>query len=267
MKQQKHWMLTTILTLCGLCTFFCACNKTGTNHPYVAGTLEGTLADSVPAQILESIEKANRFHQHEIMGDTVNNVWVFSIDEVDTTSTKGYGIVVMKGATSTTFPNISNTREPQARYNSSTGDLWLTSSAMEGTGVQVERLYQIRFQDDDKAYVVHTIDPYDLQQQLCQRIGYAIDGQQVTLYDGSQPIATATNTVTDMGGFDDEQPLWIGEQMTYDLNEDTPHLLITPGVKFTTGLVLTYDDMPTLSAPLTIDSDGKVSIGELKASK
>ena len=35
------------------------------------------------------------------------------------------------------------------------------------------------------------------------------------------------------------------------------------GVNFTTGLVLTYDDMPTLMAPLTIAEDGKVGIGEL----
>ncbi len=34
-------------------------------------------------------------------------------------------------------------------------------------------------------------------------------------------------------------------------------------VNFTTGLVLTYDDMPTLMAPLTIAEDGKVGIGEL----
>ena len=67
-----------------------------------------------------------------------------------------------------------------------------------------------------------------------------------------------------MGGFDSEQPLWIGEQIEYDLSGDTPRLLITPGVKFTTGLVLTYDDMPTLSAPISIDGEGKVNIGEIK---
>ena len=40
---------------------------------------------------------------------------------------------------------------------------------------------------------------------------------------------------------------------------------VTPGINFTTGLVLTYDDMPTLTAPVTIGEDGKASIGELQA--
>ncbi len=129
--------------------------------------------------------------------------------------------------------------------------------------LQVDRLYQIGFGDNGIAYIVHTVDPYDIQQQLCQRLGYRIKGEQVTLYDGEREIAQATNTVADMGGFDSEQPVWIGEQIQYDLSGDAPCLLVTPGVKFTTGLVLTYDDMPTLTAPITIGDDGKVNIGDL----
>ena len=41
------------------------------------------------------------------------------------------------------------------------------------------------------------------------------------------------------------------------------NFMYTCGVNFTTGLVLTYDNMPTLMAPLTIAEDGKVGIGEL----
>ena len=66
-----------------------------------------------------------------------------------------------------------------------------------------------------------------------------------------------------MGGFDNDRPLWIGEQIQYDLSEDVPCLQITPGIKFITGLVLTYDDMPTLAAPLTISETGEVSIGDI----
>ena len=264
MKRQKRWMLTAILTICGLSAFLCACEGTGTDHPHVAGTLEEPITDSAPTQIKELIERASRFRQHEILNDSENSIAVFNIDEVDTTSTEGYGIVVVKGARSTTFTDICNTFEPEARYNSTTGDLWLTSSVIHGTGVHVEQLYQIRFHDDGKAYIAHTFEPFDLQQQLCQRIGYAIDDQQVTLYDGRQLLTTVTNSVTDMGGFDDEQPLWIGDQIEYDLSEEAPHLMITPGVKFTTGLVLTYDDMPTLRAPLTVGAEGTSSIGDLK---
>lgn len=262
MRQMKLWGLTALL-VASLGAGLTACKGTGASPVRMAGTLEEALpADSAPASVMETMERGGRFHQHDILNDTANSVSVFSIDEVDDTSTEGYGIVVVKGATSTTFPSIVNEREPQARYDSATGDLWLTSSVMAGTGVRVDRLYQIRFDENEKAYIAFATDPYDLQQALLERLGYSIDGQQVSLYDGQRLLATVTNSITDMGGFDDEQPMWIGEQLAYDLSGDAPCLLVTPGVKFTTGLVLSYDDMPTLRAPLTI-ADGKLSIGEL----
>lgn len=67
-----------------------------------------------------------------------------------------------------------------------------------------------------------------------------------------------------MGGLDCEQLLWIGEQMVYDLSTTTPSLLVKPGVKFITGLVLTYDDMPTLTAPLKMAAHGSVSIDDVE---
>ena len=265
MRRMKSWMMAAILMLCGVSVFVCSCNKGATaEYPYVSGTLDNALEpDSAPARIMEAMERAERFHCYEIMCDTAHAICVEAIGEVDNTPTEGYGIVVEKGAVSTNFLNLRNSRSPMARYVEKDNVLWLSCSAMEGTGVTVERLYQIRFDERDKAYIAQSIDPYDLQQQLCQRLGYRIEGEQVTLYDGGREIAQATNTVTDMGGFDNEQPLWIGEQMWYELSGDVPLLLFTPGVNFTTGLVLTYDDMPTLMAPLTIAEDGRVSIGEL----
>ena len=272
----KTWMIAAIVTLCGCEVLFCSCKSssktTETSYPLVAGTLEEAVKpDSAPAKVMEAMERAERFHNYEIMSDTLHSVCVEAIGEVDATPTEGYGIVVEKGAASTSFLNLSNARQPKARYDAKTGTLWYANSAMWGTGVQVERLYQILFDKDDKAHIACTIDPYDIQQQLCQRLGYSIEGEQVTLYDGGREIANVNfngndnaNIVSDMGDFDSEQPLWIGEQIEYDLSGDTPRLLITPGVKFTTGLVLTYGDMPTLSAPISIDEKGKVSIGELK---
>jgi hypothetical protein len=197
------------------------------------------------------------------MNDTVNEVYVVSIDEMDEIFTEGYGIQVTKGAMSTTFPNIRNTREPQAKYDAKTGDLWLTSSAMEGTGVRLEWLYQIRFGENELAYIKTEVNPYDVQQALLQRLGYTIEGETITLFDGDKQLATVTNTIKDMGGFDDEQPLWIGEQLYYDVSGDMPKVIFTPGVKFTTGLVLTYDDMPELSAPISIDENGQFTIHEI----
>ncbi len=265
MKRMKPWMMAAILILCGASVFVCSCNKGATaEYPYVSGTLDNALEpDSAPSWVMEAMERAERFHCYEIMCDTAHTISVEAIGEVDNTPTEGYGIVVEKGAVSTNFLNLRNSRNPMARFIEKDNVLWLSCSAMEGTGVAVERLYQIRFDEEDKAYIALSIDPYDLQQQLCQRLGYSIEGEQVTFYDGGREIARATNTVTDMGGFDNEQPLWIGEQIQYDLSGDAPRLLFTPGIKFTTGLVLTYDDMPTLAAPLTISGDGEVSIGDI----
>ena len=99
--------------------------------------------------------------------------------------------------------------------------------------------------------------------ELIQRLGYTIEGENISLYDGDKLLATVINSVKDMGGFDDEQPLWIGEQLYYDVSDDEPKVIFTPGVKFTTGLVLTYDDMPELSAPITIDENGMFTIHEI----
>ncbi len=257
-------MLASILTLCGLILCFNSCG-TQPNKLSVAGTLEPLPTDSAPSEVLEVIEQAERFHPSgiAILSDTLNDISVMSIEETDKASTDGYGVIVMKGAGSTTFPNISHARKPEAVYDNQNGNLWLTSNAVAGTGVNVDWLYQIRFDEENKASIAHIVNPYDIQQQLCQRLGYTIEGQDITLWDDTDKIATFTNTITDMGGFDDENPVWIGDQIAYDLTDPVPHLLVTPGIKFITGLVLTYDDTPTLTAPLTIDEDGTVSIGKL----
>ena len=263
-------MIAAILIFCGVSVFFVSCNSRGKGPegPYVAGTLDGPLSpDSAPARVQEAMERAERFHSYEIMSDTAHAICVEAIAEADATSTEGYGIIVGKGSASATFPGFRNSREPKAKYDGKTNTLWLSCSAIEGTGVQVDWLYLICFDENDKAYIAQTVNPFDLQQQLCRRLNYLIEGEQVTLYDGGREIARATNTVTDMGGFDSEQPLWVGEQIQYDLSGEIPRLLVTPGIKFTTGLVLTYDDIPTLVAPLTINSDGTVSIGDIKEYK
>ena len=75
---------------------------------------------------------------------------------------------------------------------------WQTAIVMHGTGVHVEKLYHIGFKEG-RAYVEDTIDPYDVQKVFCQRLGYTIEGEQITLYLDCEPVATVTNTVTDMG--------------------------------------------------------------------
>ena len=262
MKRKNFISLAIAIIAMGMMT--AGCKTASVETKQMAGTMEEPVpSDTMPDNVQQALAKATKYHSHELMNDTTNEVCVVSIDEMDETSTEGYGIQVTKGAMSTTFPNIRNTREPQATYNAKTGDLWLTSSAMEGTGVRVEWLHQIRFGENELAYVKTEVNPYGVQQELLQRLGYTIEGETITIYDGGKQLATVKSTVTDMDGFDDEQPLWIGEQLYYDVSGDEPKVIFTPGVKFTTGLVLTYDDMPELSAPLTIDENGLFTIHEI----
>ena len=260
--------LKPLISFLAICLMMASCKSTTIDTKSMAGTLDAPLlTDSIPADVQKAMDKALKLHNHEVMSDTASNVAVFSIDEIDQTPSEGFGFVVTKGAVSTNFLNIINTRQPQAKYNAKTGDLWLTSCAMSGTGVNVEWLYQIRFKEDGKAFIKTEVNPYDVQQELLKRIRYTIDGENVTIYDGEKVLTTITNTITDMGGFDDETPMWIGEQLYYDLSGDEPKLVFVPGVKFTTGLALLYDDMPDLSAPITIDENGNLTIHEITVIK
>ena len=104
---------------------------------------------------------------------------------------------------------------------------------------------------------------HSVQQALLQRLGYRINGQTISLYDGDKLLASVTNSVKDMGGFDDDQPLWIGEQLYYDVSSGDPKVIFIPGVKFNSGFVLVYDDMPDLSSPFTVDENGLFTIQEI----
>ena len=259
--------VTSVLCL-AICLMMAGCKSTTIDTKSMAGTLDTPLLhDSIPVNIQKAMDNALRIHHHEVMSDTTANIAVLSIDEIDQTSSEGFGFMVTKGAVSTNFLNIRNARQPQAKYNAKTGDLWLTSCAMSGTGVNVEWLYQIRFKEDGKAYIKAELNPYTVQQELLKRIDYTIDGENVTIYDREKSLTTITNTITDMGGFDDEAPMWIGEQLYYDLSGDEPKLVFVPGVKFTTGLALLYDDMPDFSAPITIDENGNPTIREITVIK
>lgn len=287
MKKTMYSLMASLVVL-SVCGLFAACagSKSIKN---VCGTLEGPLAeDSVPAQVKQAMDNAKKIHPHEILSDTANDVSVMSIDQADEISTEGFGIMVTKGSQSTTFPQIRNVRQPKARYNKATGDLWLATSAMEGTGVQVERLYQIRFKEDGQAFIASTVNPYDVQQAFCKHLGYTTEGEKISIYFDEELIDSVKNTVTDMGGFD-EDALWIGEQITFDLTFtyhqpccDTPanshsgdshsplnqpRVCVTPGVKFVTGLVLHYDNMPEISANITVDDKGALTLSDIDVRK
>ena len=286
--KKMNVIAAAVIFLGGLSVLMNSCQTKQSGVRLVAGTLDAPLpADTAPQHVQEAYGKALKVHPFDILSDEANSISVCGIGEVDTTSTEGYGIMVTKGATSTTFLNIRNTRQPMARYDAQTGNLWLTSSAMEGSGVRVEWLYQIRFHDNDSAYVAAVVNPYDVQQALCQRLGYTLDGDSVTLCDGvtllktlplplpvregsdiplhqKSPQGKVTTPLPDREGLGESPLLFIGEQLFYDLTGNQVQLQVVPGVKLADSPVLIYDDMPTLSLPVTLSGEGTPAFGEFQ---
>jgi len=257
MRNKYFGMCVAIVALCGV---LMGCKERPSGMFPVVGTLEGDLvADSMPEQVRQTIADATKFHQYAILEDSATDVSVWVLQEVDNgVSTEGYGITVVRGAQSTTFPEIYHGKNPRAHYIPALGHLWLFCGLMEGTGTMVECARRICFREDGTAYIDATADPYMIQEIFCERLMYSVEGERITFYDYDQRLCTVTNTVTDMGGLDDEQPIWIGEQIRFDYQDDRLQVCVTPGVKFVTGLVLTYDDMPTFMAPVIA---GTVGVG------
>ncbi|MBQ9570020.1 MAG: hypothetical protein IJR30_01405 [Prevotella sp.] len=264
MNKRHQWMFTAILLCCGM-GILSSCNG-GKALKDIHGTLEEPIVCQMPDSIRQALDKTIKVHCFEIMSDSANSICVSGIGELDNgVSTLGYGMTVVKNATTTTFPDIRNSRQPQAYYDKNADCLWLSSCVMEGTGVNVEQLYKLQFGTaDDSARVVMAIEPYQMQQQLISQLKYTIEGEKITFHADGVEITTAENTVKDMGGLDEEQPVWIGEQISYMLDDGQLRVCFVPGIKFTTGLVLTYDDMPTLSAGITIQEDGSFSLSDFK---
>ena len=137
---------------------------------------------------------------------------------------------------------------------------------MEGSGTHVERFYQIGFREEGPHYIVVNIDPYEMQQALLKELKYSIKGDVITLYNGERELAKVINTVKDMGDFY-EDAVWLGEQITYNINHDKLFVLAEPGVSFVTGKVLHYDDMPAITARVTLNSDGSFTLSDINASQ
>ena len=262
MKKMKQWlMVAAVVALCGTMT---GC-KGDAQRP-VNGTMEEAVAlADAPQAVQDLMKHVNIDDRYEtLMEDKTTGVSVWSLLNCgDTVSSEGYGIVVGKGDVKTALPQIRHGRMPRARYDASTGDLWILGSDMEGTGVNVERPYLLRFDGDGYASIVNSIDPYEMQQALCKVLTYSIDGQDITFYAEGKELGKATNHMEDMGGFMDDA-IYIGEQISYSI-EGPLTVHVTPGVNFVVGKVLHYDDMPTFSATVTCDPENlKISLGEFK---
>ena len=253
MKQMKQWlMVAAVVMLCGMTT---GC-KGDAQRP-VNGTMEEAVAPGeAPQAVVDLMKHVNIDDCYEtLMEDKITGVSVWSLMKCsDEVSSEGYGIVVGKGDVKTALPQMRHGRMPRARYDAATGDLWILGSDMEGTGVNVERPYLLRFDDNGYASITNSIDPYEMQQALCKALTYSIDGKDITFYAEGKELAKATNTIEDMGGFMDDA-IYIGEQISYGI-EGPITVHVTPGVNFVVGKVLHYDDMPTISATVTMTESG-----------
>ena len=253
-------LLAICLALCVVATIM-GCQCKGQGMKAVNGVLEGPVAvDSVSEQVNEAILKAVESRAYDcLLHDEAEDISVWSLTSE---ATENMGIVIGKAGVLSVFQTMRHSRQPRAHRNPVTGDMLLVVSAMEGTGVAVERPYLIRFHNDRQAYIAATIDPYDMQQALCQRLRYAAEYRRVTLCDGDSIVATVTVNETGMGDMNDDA-VWIGEQLTYDVDNDGLTVCFTPGLSFNTGLVLLYDDMPTLMARIMLGDDGSFTLGNI----
>lgn len=231
----------------------------------VKGVLEEAVREgAAPEQVNATMDRHLIDQNFEmILNDTVNNVHVWSLVSCDsTTSSDGFGIVIAKDGRATIFADIRHGNTPAARYDKNSGTLWLSAVSIEGTGTHVERFYKIGFREDGPHFIAATIDPYEMQQALIKELKYSTKGDVITLFNGEQELAKVTNTVKDMGDFY-EDAVWLGEQIHYNLDGDALIVQATPGVSFVTGKVLHYDDMPAITARVTLNDDGSFTISDI----
>ena len=253
MKEMKQWlMVAAVVALCGMMT---GC-KDNAQRP-VNGTMEEAVVLAEAPQAVQDLMKHVNIDEcyETLMEDKTMGVSVWSLLKCsDEVSSEGYGMVVGKGDVKTALPQIRHGRMPRARYDASTGDLLIVGSDTEGTGVNIERVYMLRFDDNGYASIMNSIDPYEMQEAWCKALTYTIDGQDITFYAEGKPLTTVTNHIEDMGGFMDDA-IYIGEQISYSI-EGPLTVHVTPGVNFVVGKVLHYDDMPTFSATVTMTESG-----------
>lgn len=255
MKKMKQWlMVAAVVALCGMMT---GCKGKSDVQRHVNGTMEeADVPGDAPQAVVDLMKHVNIDDRYEtLMEDKTTGVSVWSLLKCnDSVSSEGYGIVVGKGDIKTALPHMRHGRMPRARYDTTMGDLWILGSQAEGTGVNIERPYLLHFDDNGYANIINSIEPYEMQQALCKALTYSIDGQDITFYAEGKPLTTVTNHIEDMGGFMDDA-IYIGEQLSYGI-EGPITVHVTPGVNFVVGKVLHYDDMPTISATVTMTESG-----------
>ena len=232
----------------------------------VWGAIDGPLREeAAPQKVHLAMTLAYMDRYENVLSDEENGVSVWSLVWCNPDiSSEGFGIHVIKNKKTTHFPNIYHGKNPRAEYIADTNLLWLFCGAMEGTGIHVEKPYLFHFDDTGSAITETKLDPYTIQEALRNRLSYIVKGNDITFFDNGKQLCSVTNTISDMGGLDDKQPVWIGEQLSYYLEDGDLYVQFVPGAKYVTGLVLLYDDMPEFSAKVSLIGNGAISIGAIQ---
>ncbi len=262
------WSMCVLL----LGSLFISCTEKSSGVKPVNGLLtEAIGAGEAPQSVKDVMQTPEVDGRYEvILGDKDSELSVWSLMHCSQTlSSENYGVLVSRanGQTITALPDIRHGNMPTAIYDAEADALWLTGADMEGTGVRVEHLYQLRFVDGGKAKVVRSIDPYDVQQLFCQQLNYQVEGNKITLYLNDKPLTTVTTT-SDNNNSICEDAVWIGEQLSYDLSDERISVCITPAVRYQANndakeTVLLYDDMPEIIATVTITDEG-ISLSDIR---
>ena len=256
--KKSNILFAAVAVVCGVLV---ACKSKPVEIKPVCCTIEEALGEEAPLQevcdAMASLEIDDRYEQILDDSEVRLSVWCLKwtlISPDQSVSSNARGVMVIKDGKATAFPGIYHGHSPSAQYDAKSQTLRLACGEMEGTGIYVERLYLLHFAEDGTASIAKSIDPYDMQQTLCQRFGYSIDGQNISFYDKGNLLCCVTDSVGDMGGFD-KDPIWIGEQLRYDVSSQPIRVLFMPGLKYVTGLVLNYDAMPLIGADVELCPD------------
>ena len=221
------------------------------------GVLENRLArEEAPMAVVTAMQPAVIDDRFEcVLRDETAQLEVWSLLKVsDEVSSEGFGVIVVKDGVKNVFASMRHGKMPLAYFDAAKGRLWLTGGVMEGTGVHVEKAYGIEFDDKGVAHIVTEIDPYDIQNLVCEHLAYFTEGDSLTLYDQNTRLATVESTVDNMGGFYDDA-VWVGEQLSFTFDAQGPKVHVVPGANFVVGKVLFYDFMPTLVARVRLEGD------------
>ena len=225
MKKMRLFWIAVVLIVCGMAVI--SCNGKKVEKKSVKGVLDVPVGQLRSPDCVEATMGRHVLDDNFeiILQDTVSNVGVWSLIRcAEEESSDDFGLVVVHKGYATAFPGIRHGNNPSASYDSVSGNLWITGGVIEGTGVLAERPYLMRFRENGSAFIVASIDPYDMQQELCKELMYSVSGEDVTLYNGDQELAKVTNTIKDMGGFDEDCKI---ENSEYTAADPTTALMLT----------------------------------------